>query len=156
MNVFVISRTVAMAVCESAFVLISSLMRKFKGGHGSAKWSQTYFIKEFGIWMYLKGYDLENLKNMLLHHFEALLPWKQSKMATKHSYFKSLKLQSQCMQINFIFTVLTNIMLFLLLPRILWLLILCFSFIVLSTFYACKNDTNDISNQHKTETNITI
>ena len=45
------------------------------------------------------------------------------------NYLKSLKLQSHCMQINFIFTVCTNIMLSSLLPRMLWLL--CFSFILL-------------------------
>ena len=67
--------------------------------------------------MYLKGYDLENSKNMLLHHFDNPLPWKQSKMATKHNYLKSLKLQSECMQINFLFTVRTNITLSSLLPR---------------------------------------
>jgi len=76
------------------------------------------------------------------------------KMATKHNYLKSLKLQSHCIQINFLFTVSTNIMLFSLSPRILWLL--CFFFIVLFTFYACKNDTNNISNWHKTKINITI
>ena len=62
------------------------------------------------------------------------------------------------MPINFLFTVYTNIMVSSLLPRILWLL--CFSFIVLYylhfNFYACKNDTNNISNQHKTKTNIAI
>ena len=66
---------------------------------------------------------------MLLHCFYNLLPWKQSKMATKHNYLKSLKLQSYCMQIKLLFTVCTNIMLSSLLPRILWLL--CFSFILL-------------------------
>ena len=66
---------------------------------------------------------------MLLHHFDHPLPWKQSKMATKHNYLKSLKLQSHCMQINFLFTFSTNVMLCSLLPRILWLL--CFSFILL-------------------------
>ena len=70
---------------------------------------------------------------MLLHHFDEL---KQSKMAAKHNYLKSLKLQSHCMQINFLFTVSTNIMLSSFLPRILRLL--CFSFTVLFTFYACK------------------
>ena len=68
-------------------------------------------------------------KNMLLHHFDHPLPWKQSKMATKHKYLKSLKLQSHCVQINFLFTVSTNIMLSSLLPRNLWLL--RFSFILL-------------------------
>ena len=29
-------------------------------------------------------------------------------------------------------------------------------FIVLTAFYACKNDTNNISNRHKTKANITI
>ena len=67
---------------------------------------------------------------MLLHHFDHSLPWKQSKMATKHNYLKSLKLQSHCMLIHFLFTVSTNIMLSSLLPRILWLL--HFSFILLS------------------------
>ena len=57
-----------------------------------------------------------------------ILPWKQSKMATKHNYLKSLKLQSHCMQSYFIFTVHINITLSSLLPRILWLL--CFSFIL--------------------------
>ena len=66
---------------------------------------------------------------MLLHNFDDPLPWKQSKMATKHNYLKSLKLQSHCMQINFLFTFSTNVMLCSLLPRILWLL--CFSFILL-------------------------
>ena len=66
---------------------------------------------------------------MLLHHFDNPLPWKQSKMATKHNYLKSLKLQSHCMLIHFLFTVSTNIMLSSLLPRILGLL--CFSFILL-------------------------
>jgi len=84
--------------------------------------------------MYLKGYDLENSKNMLLHHFDNLLPYTvQSKMATRHNYLKSLKLQSHCMQINFIFTVRTNLMLPSLLPSILRLF--CFSFILLFTFY---------------------
>ena len=46
-----------------------------------------------------------------------------------NSYLKSLKLQRHCMQINFLFTVNTNIMLSSLLPRILWLL--CFSLILL-------------------------
>ena len=32
----------------------------FKGGHGSAKWTQTFLICELGTWVYLKGYDLEN------------------------------------------------------------------------------------------------
>ena len=93
---------------------------------------------------------------MLLHCFYDLLPWKQSKMATKHNYLKSLKLQSYCMQIKLLFTVCTNIMLSSLLPRILWLL--CFSFIcnVLFTFYVCKHDTNNVSSQHKTRTNIAI
>ena len=50
-------------------------------------------------------------------------------MATKHNYLKNLKLQSHCVQINFLFTVHTNIMLSSLLLRILWLL--CFSFILL-------------------------
>ena len=44
--------------------------------------------------MYLKVYDLENSKNMLLHNVDDPLPWKQSKIATKHNYLKSLKLQS--------------------------------------------------------------
>ena len=74
--------------------------------------------------MYLKGYDLENSKNMLLHHFDDPLRWKQSKMATKHNYSKSLKLLSHRMQINFLFTVHTSIMLSSLLPWILWLLCL--------------------------------
>ena len=38
--------------------------------------------------MYLRGYDLENLKTVLLHHFDDWLPWKQSKMATKHNQLK--------------------------------------------------------------------
>ena len=58
------------------------------------------------------------------------------------------------MQINFLFTVRTIIVLSSLLPRILWLL--CFFFIVLFTFYAGKNDTNNISNWHNTKTNIAI
>ena len=91
-------------------------------------------------------------KNMLLHHFDELLPWKQSKMATKHNYLESLKLQSHCMQINFLFTVSTNIMLSSLLPRILWLL--CFSFILL--YYLHFMLTNNISNRHKTYKYIAI
>ena len=78
--------------------------------------------------MYLKGYELENSKNMLLHQFDDPLPWKQSKMAAKHNYVKSLRLQSDCMQITFLFTVRTNVMLSSLLPRILWLL--CFFFVL--------------------------
>ena len=78
--------------------------------------------------MYLKGYDLENSKNKLLHHFDDPLPWKQSKMATKHNYLKRLKLQSHFMQTEFIFTVHINIMLSSLLRRVLQL---CFSFILL-------------------------
>ena len=65
---------------------------------------------------------------MLLHHCADLLPWKQSKMAAKHKYLKSLKLRSHCMQIDVIFTVHINITLSSLLPRILWL---CFSIILL-------------------------
>ena len=103
--------------------------------------------------MYLKGYDLENSKNMLLHNFDNLLPWKQSKMATKHNYLKSLKLQSDCMQINFLFSLYKHNAIFSFTKDFVWLL--CFSFIVLFTFYACKNYTN-ISDQHKTKTNITI
>ena len=99
---------------------------------------------------------IKKIKKMLLHHFDHPLPWKQSKMATKHNYLKSLKLQSHCMQINFLFTVSTNIMLSSLLPRMLWLL--CFSFILLYYlhFNACKNDTNNISNRHKTKHDIAI
>ena len=78
--------------------------------------------------MHLKAYDLENSKNMLLRHFDNPLPWKQSKMAARHNYLKSIKLQSHCIKINFLFTVRTN-MLSSRLPRILWLL--CFSFILL-------------------------
>ena len=107
--------------------------------------TQTSLISELGTWVYLKGYDLENFKNML-HHFDHPLPWKQSKMATKQ-LFKKLETTNHCMQINFLFTVSTNIILSSLLPRILWLL--CFSFIVLFTFYDCKNDTNTISNRQK-------
>ena len=66
---------------------------------------------------------------MLLQHFDNLLPWKQSKIAAKHNYLKSLKLQSHCMQINFLITFSTNIMLCSLIPRILQLL--RFSFILL-------------------------
>ena len=47
---------------------------------------------------------------------------------------KSLKLQTDCRQINFLFTVSTNIMLSSLLPRILWLL--CFFFILLYYLYS--------------------
>ena len=89
---------------------------------------------------------------MLLHHFDHPLPWKQSKMATKHNYLKSLKLQSHCMQINFLFTVSTNIMLSSLLPRMLWLL--CISFILL--YYLHFMLTNNISIRHKTLKNIAI
>ena len=35
-------------------------------------------------------------------------------------------------------------------------IMLFLDFIVLFTFYACKNDTSNISNQHQTQTNITI
>ena len=35
-------------------------------------------------------------------------------------------------------------------------IVLFLYFLVLFTFYACKNDTNDISNQHKTKTNINV
>ena len=90
---------------------------------------------------------------MLLHHFDHPLPWKQSKMATKHNYLKSLKLQSDCMQINFLFSLYKHNAIFSFTKDFVWLL--CFSFIVLFTFYACKNYTN-ISDQHKTKTNITI
>ena len=89
---------------------------------------------------YLRVWDLDVFKRLwlgeektkqkrkkLLHHFDDPLPWKQSKMATKHNYLKSLKLQSHCMQINFLLTVYTNIMVSSLLPRILWL---CSSFIL--------------------------
>ena len=82
---------------------------------------------------------------MLLHHLDDLLPWKQSKIAAKHNYLKSLKLQSHCMQINFLFTFSTNVMLCSLLPRILWLL--CFSFILL--YYVHFMLTNNISNRQK-------
>ena len=71
---------------------------------------------------------------MLLHDFDPPVPWKQSKMSAKHIYLKSLKLQTDCRQINFLFTVSTNIMLFSLLPRILWLL--CLSFILLYYLYS--------------------
>ena len=101
-----------------------------KGEHGSAKWTQTSLICELGTWMYLND----------------LLPWKQSKMAAKHNYLKSLKLQSHCMQINFLFTVSTNVMLSSLLPRILWLL--CFFFILL--YHLQFMLTNNISNRHET------
>ena len=57
---------------------------------------------------------------MLLHNFDDPLPWKQSKMANKHNYLKSLKLQSLCMQINFLFTFRSNTMLSSHLPGILW------------------------------------
>ena len=84
---------------------------------------------------------------MLLHHFDHPLPWKKSKMATKHNYLKSLKLQSHCMPIS------TNVVLSSLLPRILWLL--CFSFILwyYLHFMLVKNDTNNISYRHKTKNN---
>ena len=83
---------------------------------------------------------------MLLQHLDDLLPWKQSKMAAKHNYLKSLKLQSHCMQINYLFTVSTNVTLSSLSPSILWLL--CFSFILL--YYLHFMLTNNISNRHKT------
>ena len=38
----------------------SWLFFPFKGGHGSAKWTQTSLICELGTWVYLKGYVLEN------------------------------------------------------------------------------------------------
>ena len=38
-------------------VAVESLL---KGGHGSAKWTQTSLICELGTWVYLKGYDLDN------------------------------------------------------------------------------------------------
>ena len=108
---------------------------------------------------------------MLLHHSDAPLPWKQSKMAAKQLF------KNHSMQIFKKFTVSTNIKLSSFLRSILWLL--CFSFtllyyfsfyackndtndisnrhnIVLFAFYACKNYTNDISNRHKTKTNIPV
>ena len=56
------------------------------------------------------------------------------------------------MQINFLFTVCTNIML----CKDFVVIVLFLYFIVLFTFYAGKNDTNNISNWHNTKTNIAI
>ena len=53
------------------------------GGHDSPKSTQTSFIPELGIWVYLKGYDLENSKRTLLRHSDDPLPWKQFKMVAK-------------------------------------------------------------------------
>ena len=64
---------------------------------------------------------------MLLQHSDALLPWKQFKMAAKQ-LFKSSNLQSHSMRIKKI-TVSTNIKLSSFLRSILWLL--CFSFTLL-------------------------
>ena len=109
------------------------------------------FYLRVWIWMYLKGYDLENSKNMFLQHFDNLQPWKQSRWPP-NNYLKSLKLQSHCVQINFLFTVGTNITLSSLLLWILWLL--CFSFILL--YYLHFMLTNNISNRHKTYKYIAI
>ena len=92
---------------------------------------------------------------MLLHHFDHPLPWKRSKMATKHNYFKSLKLQSlhadpfsfhSWYKHNVIFTFTKEFV----------VIMLFLYFIVLFTFYACKIYTNSISNRHKTKNNIAI
>ena len=87
---------------------------------------------------------------MLLHHFDQPLPWKQSKMAAKHTYLKSLKLQSHCTQIKFLFTVSTKHNAIYTFTKDVVVIMFCLYFIALFTFYACKNDTNNISNRHKT------
>jgi len=47
----------------------SAKFETLKGGHGSAKWTQTSLICELGTWVYLKGYDLENLKKYIIASF---------------------------------------------------------------------------------------
>ena len=47
--------------------------------------------------MYLKGYDLENLKHMLLHHFDDPLAWKQSKMAALKCRACSMNTEQECL-----------------------------------------------------------
>ena len=89
---------------------------------------------------------------MLLHHFDAPLPWKQSKMAAKQ-LFKISNLRNHSMQI-LKKSVSTNIMLSSFLIIYFVVIMLFLYFIVLFAFYACKNDTNDISNLHKTKTYI--
>ena len=72
------------------------------------------------------GSDGQKKFNFFLHHLDDPLPRKQPKMVAKLNYLKSLKLQSHCMQINFIFTVRTNMVLSTFVPRSLWLLSLSF------------------------------
>ena len=68
---------------------------------------------------------------------------------------KSLKLQSHCMQIIFLFTVSTNIMLLSFYQGFVFIVLFLY-FLVLFTFCACKNDINNISNRHKSKNNIAI
>ena len=64
-------------------------MHTLMGGHGSAKWTQISLVCELGTWVYLKGYDLENLKNMMLHHFD--LPLETIQDGRQIQLFKKLK-----------------------------------------------------------------
>ena len=59
------------------------------------------------------------------------------------------------MQINFLFTVSTNNVIFTFTKDFVVIMLFLY-FIVLLTFYARKNDTNNISNWHKTKSNIAI
>ena len=61
------------------------------------------------------------------------------------------------MQINFLYTVRTNINnVIVTFTKDSVVIMLFLYFIVLFTFYACKNDTNNISYPRKTKTNIAI
>ena len=101
-----------------------------KGGHGSAKWTQTSLICELGTWVYLKGYDLENLKKYVVASFWPPVAMETIQYGHQTQLFKKLKTTNHCMQINFLFTVSTNIILssLLVLPRI---------FVVIMFFLYC-------------------
>ena len=87
----------------------------------------------FNLWAWDLGVFrrlwLGELKKYVIVSFWQPVAMETIQDGRRDNYLKSLKLQSYCMQIHFLFTVSTNIMLSSLLPRILGLL--CFSFILL-------------------------
>ena len=87
----------------------------------------------FNLWAWdlgvVKRLWLGELKKYVVASFWQPVAMETIQDGRRDNYLKSLKLQSYCMQIHFLFTVSTNIMLSSLLPRILGLL--CFSFILL-------------------------
>ena len=69
----------------SSFAIINTVRGTWQCQTDPDLFYPASFIRGFGIWVYLKHYDSDNSKNVLLHHFDNCTPVSPLKLSGKYS-----------------------------------------------------------------------